>query len=157
MRRSIRIFGALGLALVALLSLGIHSRTLAGVPEGDNLVLLVNARNPTTAISPGEAKKIYLGNKAFWHGVVPIKVLQRPPGTAAEQAFMEQIMGMTSQRFAAHWSSRELAGKGVTPEAVADAAEIAKIVAATPGGIAYLLASEAWATNNPGVRIIEPQ
>ena len=67
--------GAVGVAFVATLTL-LSCPALAG--EGDEIVVVVNARNPSTKITRTQLRSIYMGQTAFWHGVVPMKVVMRP-------------------------------------------------------------------------------
>jgi ABC-type phosphate transport system substrate-binding protein len=123
----------------------------------DKIVAVVNARNPTSKLTKAEIKNIYLGNTGFWNGVVPMKVFGRPPEGPAGKTFIETVLGMNGQRYTAHWSARELAGQGVAPEKVGTADALAEKVRAAPGGIGFMLASEAWATPPAGVKVIELQ
>jgi len=123
--------------------------------QGDKVMAVVNARNPTAAVTAAELKNIYLGNTAFWHGVVPMKVYARPVDSAAGSTFLSSVLGMNGQRFTAHWQSRELAGQGVAPPTVDSVDELAGKIKSSPGAIGFILASEAWSTPPAGVRIIE--
>jgi ABC-type phosphate transport system substrate-binding protein len=119
---------------------------------GDTIVLLINARNPTAELSRGEVTNYFTGKTAFWHGVVPVKVVTRPGSSPAGKAFYEPVLSMTPQAFEQHWSKLQLAGKGVTPVTLGGAGEVAAVVAKTPGAIGFVLASEAWQLD--GVKII---
>lgn len=136
-------------ALALALPINVHAD-----PGADAIVAVVNARNPTPSLTKAEIKNIYLGTTAFWHGVVPMKVYVRQADSPAGKAFIEGVLGMNSQRFAAHWSSRELAGQGVAPERVSSPDLLAEKVKGTPGGIGFMLASEAWTSPPAGVRVI---
>lgn len=128
--------------------------TLSGrsAEAGDELVILVNARNPTSQMSVAEAQNYFLGRTAFWHGVVPVKLIVRPASIPAGQQFYEKIAQMSAQAFAQHWSKQQLSGKGVAPATVSGASEVAAEVAKTPGSLSFVLASEAWQLS--GVKII---
>jgi len=120
----------------------------------DGVAIILNARNPTRDISSSEAAKIFLGQTAFWHGVVPVKVVLRPDGSTAAKAFYEVVLKMTPQAFRKHWDELQLAGRGVAPKSFGTAEEVAHAVAASPGGIGFALESEAWKLQVKGIRII---
>lgn len=122
--------------------------------EGDahaqgNVVVLLNARNPTPGLSRDEAHKFFFGQTAFWHGVVPVKVFVPPDASESAKAFYESVLNTTAQAFRKHWNELQLAGRGVAPKELA-IAELAQTIAKTPGGIGFALASEAWQV--PGVK-----
>lgn len=119
----------------------------------DAAVILVNARNPTQTLSQAEVQKLFLGQNAFWHGVVPVKVLVRPDGSPAAQGFYEPILKMTAQAFRKYWDELQLAGRGVAPRSVGSVEELAKTIAQTPGAIGWGLTSEAWKID--GVKLIQ--
>jgi ABC-type phosphate transport system substrate-binding protein len=129
-------------------------RTAAGdVDEG--IVVLLNARNPTQAISSADLAKLFLGQTVFWHGVVPVRALLRPDGSLAAKTFCDTALHMSPQAFRKHWDEIQLSGRAVAPKVLATADEVAQAVAQAPGGIGYALSSEAWKLNNKGVKVIQ--
>lgn len=153
MIRARRLFLLTALPLLALALLG--SRSIAVADEADTVVVLLNARNPTQAIGNAELSKMFLGQTAFWHGVVPVKLVIRPDGSLAAKTFYETALGMTPQAFRKHWDELQLSGRGVAPKPLGSAEEVAAAVASMPGGIGYALASEAWKLSNKGVKVIQ--
>jgi ABC-type phosphate transport system substrate-binding protein len=127
----------------------------AGAEENDGVVVLLNARNPTQALGKTELSKMFLGQTAFWHGVVPVKLVLRPDGSIVAKTFYEMALGMSPQAFRKHWDEVQLSGRGVAPKPLTTPEEVANAVASTPGGIGYALASEAWKLNHKGVKIIQ--
>lgn len=121
----------------------------------DGVVMVLNARNPTQNLSAAEVKAIYLGQTSFWHGVVPMKVVGRPPTSAAATAMFDDVLGVSAQKYQEIWTAKQLAGQGIAPAAEADPAKVMELVAKNPGAIAYVLASEAWAQPPEGIRYIE--
>jgi ABC-type phosphate transport system substrate-binding protein len=145
--------GAGALALSTYLALCGTRAVRAG--EADGVVVLLNARNPTQALSNAELSKMFLGQTAFWHGVVPVKLVLRPDGSIAAKTFYETALGMTPQAFRKHWDEQQLSGRGVAPKPFATPDEVATAVAQMPGGIGYALASEAWKLSNKGVKVVQ--
>jgi len=143
------------LAALLLFSLQVPEAYSGG--DTDAVVMVLNTRNPTKKITEAQVKRIYMGNLAFWNGVVPIKVYTRSSSEAASEQFYGDILKMKHQSFDSHWSSRELAGQGVAPTVAHSPTEVAEFVRSTPGGIGFLLASEVWDITPDGVQVLEIQ
>jgi ABC-type phosphate transport system substrate-binding protein len=139
------------LAVAALVHFGSSPRVRA--QSDDSVIIVINARNPTNALSAAEAKKLFLGQTSFWHGVVPVKISTRPDSSSAAKAFYA-LLGQTPQSFQKQWNELQLAGRGVAPKALASMQDVALAVSQTPGGISFGLASEAWNMQLKGVKII---
>ena len=148
-----RCTAALVSALLMWFGVAAVARRGASAQSDDAVVVLVNARNPTNALAIAEAKKVFLGQTSFWHGVVPIKLVTRPDASPAAKAFYG-LLGMTPQAYQKQWNELQLAGRGVLPKPVASIQDVANAVAQMPGGIGFALASEAWNTQLKGVKII---
>lgn len=144
----------LGLATVALLGLVTPAPSSS---QSGGLVLVLNARNPTRSLTADKAKQIYLGQTAFWHGTVPIKVYTRPGSSEAGKQFYEKILGMNAGRFSKHWTSRQLAGKGVAPQDISQASDLADKVRKAPGSVGFMLSSESEAVGSSGLKFIPLQ
>lgn len=129
----------------------------ASAQDQNRVVAVVNARNPTPVLPSKEATKLFLGRTAFWHGVVPVKLLLRPDNSEAARVFCPTVLNMTPAGFRKHWQERQLSGRGQAPEVLGTIQEIAAAVAKVPGAISFALQSEAWQLNVPGVRVIAIQ
>jgi ABC-type phosphate transport system substrate-binding protein len=141
-------------AFVVALVLSGSSERPARAQAKDGVVLVVNARNPTQRLSKAEAAKLFLGQTAFWHGVVGVKIIVRPDDSAASKQFYGKVLDMTPQAFRSHWDKLQLSGRAVAPEVIGSIDEVARKVAATPGGLAFALASETW-IDLKGIKLIE--
>lgn len=138
--------------LFTLLTTLMGSAARAG--DDDRVLIMLNARNPTQTIGAADVKKLFLGQTAFWHGVVPVKVALRPDsGEAARQFY--GLLGMTPQAFRKHWDELQLAGRGVAPKTIGTAQELAQAIGQIPGGIGFVLASETWSLQSRTVKVIE--
>jgi len=107
-------------------------------------VLVVNARNPTASVSVDELKKIYLGQTAFWHGVVPMHVVMWPTDSKAGSGFLEHVLATSAQKYDRTWASKQLSGQGIAPAVASSVDLVVTAVSSRPGAIGYMLASEAW-------------
>lgn len=122
--------------------------------DGDQLAVMLNARNPSRTVTAAQLRSILQGTTAFWHGVVPIRVFIRGASSPAGEA-MFQLIGMTPHRFAEHWQARQLAGQGVAPVTVPSVERLVTEVGRSPGAVGIMLASEAWSLRDAnGVRVV---
>lgn len=122
--------------------------------DEDRVLIMLNARNPTQNIGTADVKKLFLGQTAFWHGVVPVKVAVRPDSSEAARQFYG-LLGMTPQAYRKHWDELQLAGRGVAPKTIGTAQELAQAIGQIPGGIGFVLASETWSLQSRTVKVIE--
>lgn len=148
-RQSLPLVAAFAVALLATL-FGRAAR--AG--DDDRVLIMLNARNPTQNLTNADVRKLFLGQTAFWHGVVPVKVAVRPDSSEAARQFYA-LLGMTPQAFRKHWDELQLAGRGVAPKTIGTAQEIAQAIGQIPGGIGFVLASETWSLQSRTVKVIE--
>ena len=146
--RLVSLFASAACALAVLVSSPLDLRGQA--PE--QVVILLNARNPTKSLPKAQVRNMFMGTTSFWHGVVPVKVFIRSAASPAAKLFFEPILGKSAQAYAKHWDRLQLAGRGVAPKKVGSAAEMAGLIAKVPGGIGFALSSEAWQT--PGVKAV---
>lgn len=116
---------------------------LLGEARASEYVVLLNARNPTASVGSSELKKIYLGQMAFWHGVVPMSVVMRPPASDVGSGFLDGVLNVSAQKYERTWASKQLSGQGIAPALAPSVDEVVAAVAAQPGGIGFLLATEA--------------
>lgn len=146
----------LGFASAVALSLAaVTADRPADAQESPNeIVAVLNARNPTRALTRAQVRAMLLGQSAFWHGVVPVRPFAPAPGSAAARVAYGDLLAMSASQFQQHWLARQLAGQGVAPPTVAGPQDVAQQVARAPGGIAVMLASDAWSLNAPGVRVV---
>ena len=153
-KKSLALWSALSLfALLFAVVAPLSATRPARAQSDDGVVAIINARNPTNALGVAEAKKLFLGQTAFWHGVVPVKITTRPEAAPAAKAFYA-LLGHTSQSFQKQWDELQLAGRGVSPRPIGPIQDVAAAVAKAPGGISFGLASEAWNLQLKGVKII---
>ncbi|MBK6684669.1 MAG: hypothetical protein IPG45_09345 [Deltaproteobacteria bacterium] len=131
------------------------SLALAQTARGEEaeVVVVLNQRNPTKAMTPAQAKAIYLGNTAFWNGTVPIRVISRTASSPAA-VFFDKVVEMSAQRFSSYWTSRQLAGQGVKPAEVESVTTLVEQIKKNPGAVGFALKSELSGLDLTGLNII---
>jgi hypothetical protein len=121
--------------------------------DGNQLVVVLNARNPTRRMTAEQLKNLMLGNVAFWHGVVPVKLFVRPSNSPAAQALFDKVLDLPASRFNEHWTAKQLAGQGISPTVLATPEQVVAEVAKVPGAVGIMLQSEAWGAQLTGVNV----
>lgn len=150
MKMNRRVFG---LFLVSLAAATLTPGAQPSRGQGSNeVVIIINARNPTSGLSSSQVQKLFMGTTGFWHGVVPVKVFVRPSAGDPAKAFFGKVLKKSAQAYAKHWDKLQLSGRAVAPKAIGGAADLSAAIAKTPGGIGFALASEAWSVS--GVKVI---
>ncbi|MBL8936647.1 MAG: hypothetical protein JNM69_18960 [Archangium sp.] len=142
------------LLVATALALVVPVRANSQQADGNQLVVVLHARNPTRRMTTEQLKNLMLGNVSFWHGVVPVKVFVRPPNSPAAQVLFDKVIEMPASRFNEHWTAKQLAGQGIAPTVLATPEQVAAEVAKVPGAIGVILQSEAWNAQLTGVNVI---
>ena len=115
---------------------------------------LLNAKNPTRTVHTADVKALFMGTTSFWNGVVPVKLVGRTEkGVGA--GFFSGVLGTNAQRFQQHWTTRQLAGLGTSPEMVDDITAVAGRVRSSPGAISVVSEAEVAAARAlPGIKVL---
>lgn len=102
------------------------------------VVVVVSAQSPVSALSRAELADIYLGrlNRLPSGGpVIPIDQAERSP---AHDEFYRTYLGQSAAQVKAHWSRLIFTGRGQPPRSVRDSNTVAEIVAEDPKAIGYV-------------------
>jgi ABC-type phosphate transport system substrate-binding protein len=121
-----------GLALTALGTL------LAGPAPAADLVVIVSAKSPVTALRPDQVSAIFLGQTArFPEGGEAVPLDQRI-GAPARDAFYARVTNRTPVLLKAYWSKMVFTGRGQPPAEAPDSAAVRRRVADNPDTIGYI-------------------
>jgi len=127
----LRIFSAATLAL----------SFVQGAVAGDVVVI----SHPETALTAGEVRDVFLGEKQF-AGSTKLIVIDN---ASAQNAFLSKFMEMDATKYNNIWTKKSFRD-GLTPPAVKSGdAEVTEFVKHTPGAVGYVSGSPA------GVNIIK--
>jgi ABC-type phosphate transport system substrate-binding protein len=112
---------------------------LAGMPAGAaELVVIVSAKNPVTALRPDQVAAIFLGQSVRFPDGVEAVPLDLPPGSKLRGEFYERVAGKTPALLKAHWSKMVFTGRGQPPGEAPDSAAMRRRVAENPELIGYI-------------------
>ncbi len=115
--------------------------------SGTAQVVIVNAQNPTSALSKAEVEQLFTGkSKNFPGGSAATPV----DNAAARESFYKSLTGKSSDQIKAYWAKLEFTGMGKAPMEAANGKAVAEQVAKSPGSIGYVDKSEV----TPGVKAV---
>jgi hypothetical protein len=126
------------LAVVALLTL-----RLWAAPNPTDIAIVVRPDVPADNLSFSELRKLMLGNRQFWNPGLRVTLLIRAPGAHEREAVLKTIYQLSESQFQQYWIAkvfREEATSG--PRIVYSNEMAAELVAAIPGAVAFVEASQ---------------
>ena len=122
--------------LFELLAAFVASLSLAAGAE--DVVAVVSAKSPITALNSEQVADIFLGKTTrFPDGSVAVPIDQTED-SADRDRFYVQYTGKSPAQVKAHWSKLIFTGRGQPPRQVANGAEAKRAVAENPHAIAYI-------------------
>jgi ABC-type phosphate transport system substrate-binding protein len=120
--------------------------TLVHGTSAADVVAVVSAKSTVGPLTKSQVADIFLGRvNRFPDGATAIPIDQ-PEGSDARNQFYESFAGKSPAQIKAFWSKIVFTGRGQPPKAVADGAELKKLIAANPTAIGYIEASQVDAT-----------
>ncbi|MGJ7915290.1 phosphate ABC transporter substrate-binding protein [Massilia sp. LXY-6] len=113
--------------------------SLAGMAAGAaDLVVIVSARNPVTALRPDQVAAIFLGQAARFPDGLEAVPLDQPLGSKLRDKFYQRVAGKTPALLKVHWSKMVFTGHGQPPGEAAGSAAVRRRVAEDPELIGYI-------------------
>jgi ABC-type phosphate transport system substrate-binding protein len=102
------------------------------------LVVIVSARSPVTALQPREVADIFLAGAARAPGAACATAVDQKLGSAARNEFYSKVAARTPESMKAHWTKMMFTGRGQPPREAAGNAAVRRMVAADPTLIGYI-------------------
>lgn len=106
------------------------------------LVVVVNPKNSRDNISAKELRQIFLGQKTTWEDGSPVVPLNFPASASERTLFDAIILRMSSEQVDTFWMDQKIRGVAKAPPEVPSSILLQRVVAQTPGGIAYVRAKQ---------------
>lgn len=122
---------------VGLVVIGMALSLNAGGAAAD-VVAVVSAKNPVTALSKNQVMDIFLGKTSRFPDGSPAVPIDQVEGAAARDAFYASFAGKSSAQLKAHWSKIIFTGRGQPPREVANSIEVRKFIVDNPNAIGYI-------------------
>lgn len=103
-----------------------------------DVVAVVSAKNPVTALSKNQVMDIFLGKASRFPDGSPAMPIDQIEGSAARNAFYARFAGKSPAQLKAHWSKIIFTGRGQPPREVSNGTEVKKLIAEHPYSIGYI-------------------
>lgn len=125
---------AIALLAASWLALACSSRASAA----DDVVAVVSARSPVTALNAAQVADIFLGKTNRFPDGSPAVPIDLPEESPARDRFYAEYTGKSPAQVKAYWSKIIFTGRGQPPRQASNGAEAKKLVADNPSAIAYI-------------------
>ena len=140
----------LALAVVALSS-GVTA--LSAPPQGrapadpgsarESVAVIVNKDNPQTSLTPGDLRRMMLGEMTRWPDGRRLTVVMREPGAAERSAVLRLICRMSEADFSRHLLYAAYRGDSQTaPKQLDTSMGVRRFIFNVPGAIGYVRSDE---------------
>ncbi|MDO9385149.1 MAG: phosphate ABC transporter substrate-binding protein [Thiobacillus sp.] len=103
-----------------------------------DVVAVVSAKNPVTALSKNQVVDIFMGKASRFPDGSRATPIDQIEGSAARDAFYARFAGKSPAQLKAHWSKIIFTGRGQPPREVANSIEVKKLVVEHPNSIGYI-------------------
>jgi ABC-type phosphate transport system substrate-binding protein len=117
----------------------------------NELLVIVNSRNPVTRLSASELRPIFQTRKSKWEGGALVEPVNLPEKSPQRQMFDRVVLGFDPETTVRYWIDRKVRGEARPPKRLATPAAVLSHVASSPGGIGYLPADGA---PGAGVKVV---
>jgi len=105
---------------------------------GADVVAVVSAKSPLTALTREQISDIFLGRTSRFPDGSPAVAIDQAEGAAVRDEFYLKFAGKPPAQLKAYWSKIIFTGRGQPPHEVSSSAEVKKRVAATITSIGYI-------------------
>jgi ABC-type phosphate transport system substrate-binding protein len=130
------------LLLHALAATAVSAVLASPAAFAEDVVPVVSARSPITALSANQVADIFLGKTSRFPDGTPAMPIDLVEESPVRDRFYTEYTGKSPAQVKAHWSKIIFTGRGQPPRQAASATEAKKIVAENPNAIGYIDASQ---------------
>lgn len=121
-----------------------------GLAQEGQFAVVVNSKSNVTNVPLTELRKIFLGERRFWPGNRPVKLVVRPPGSR-EHTVMLKLLGMTESEYKQYWTQQVFRGEAqAEPMTVSTGSMQVEIIRHAAGAIALMDARDL----KPGMKVV---
>lgn len=121
---------------IALLSV-VFTAPLSALAQ-NAVVIIANRAVPVEKLDPNQATQIFLKQMQTWPDGKPIQPIDIKEGSPLRMEFYTKVTGRSAGQLRAYWARQAFTGMGFPPREVATAADVNKVVQATPGAVGYI-------------------
>lgn len=103
-----------------------------------DLVVIVSAHNPVTALRAEQVADIFLGEAARFPDGAEAQALDQAMNTPQRNEFYQKVAARTPALMKAYWTKRIFTGRGQPPRELSGSNAVRKAVADNPDAIGYI-------------------
>jgi ABC-type phosphate transport system substrate-binding protein len=103
-----------------------------------DLVVVVSARNPATALRADQVAAIFLGQAGRFPDGAEAVAIDQALGSPLRDEFYQRVAGKSPALLKAWWSKMVFTGRGQPPREAPDSAAVRRMVAENPSLIGYI-------------------
>ncbi|WP_342119996.1 phosphate ABC transporter substrate-binding protein [Pseudoduganella sp. OTU4001] len=122
---------------------------LAGAAAAADLVVVVSARSPLTALRAEQVADIFLAEATRFPDGGEVVALDLPIGSPLRDEFYLKVANRTPALMKAYWTKRIFTGRGQPPRELPNSLAVRKLVADNPTLIGYIERSALDASVRP--------
>jgi ABC-type phosphate transport system substrate-binding protein len=112
--------------------------TLGQASAAGELVVIVSARSPVSALRPEQVADIFLGQIASFPGGMEAVAIDQGIGSPERDEFYSKVASKTRPLVKAYWTKMIFTGRGQPPKEAGNAQAVRKMVADNPSLIGYI-------------------
>lgn len=113
------------------------------------VIVVVSAKSPATALTQEQAADIFLGRSNSLPGAGTAVPIDQAEGAALRDEFYQKSASKSGPQLKAYWSQKIFSGKGQPPKAVGDSAAVKTLLASNPNMVGYIDKAAMDATVKP--------
>jgi ABC-type phosphate transport system substrate-binding protein len=122
-----RVLLAIGLAL-----------SLSSVAVKADVVAVVSAKNPITALDKSQLAEIFLGKSSRFPNGMQAVPIEQAEGVALRDEFYDKVVGKTASQIKSYWARIIFTGRGQPPPSVSNSIEMKNHIGDNPAAIGYI-------------------
>ena len=142
-KRVLRRFGLIGLALSALLA-------LASAPVSAEIAVIANRDSPVQSLTTKQVSDLYLGRSRTLALGETLTVFEQPVDSPLREMFFLSLNGMKIKQVNAYWARLRFSGEIMPPQSLSDSKAVIEAVKRERNAVGYIDAAMA----NSSVRVV---
>jgi ABC-type phosphate transport system substrate-binding protein len=111
---------------------------LASGAASADVVAVVSAKSPVTALSKAQVTDIFLGKASRFPDGSQAIPIDQAEGSAVRDEFYDKVAGRSAAQIKAYWSKIIFTGRGQPPPSVSNNVEMKKRIGQNPAAIGYI-------------------
>jgi ABC-type phosphate transport system substrate-binding protein len=112
--------------------------SLCAASANAELVVIVNANNPTASLTTEQVAALYLGNATTFPDGGGVTLADQSESATARNDFYQKATGRSAAQVKATWARITFTGKGTPPKELKSDADVRAFVASNPKAIGYI-------------------